>query len=135
MARPLALLTAVALALVVVGCGDDGSESVLHKDAVRACLAEHGLGRYSGTGATGYAPLYLREPPDFTAYAEDGASVDVIVQGSTEKAQLTGADIRAALQGLPGGGDAEVIVGRNVVAVFASAPSDDARQAVEDCLD
>jgi hypothetical protein len=135
MHRSVAILTAAALVLTLAACGDDASEGKLHEDTVRACLADNGLGRDRGSGATGYAPLYLREPPDFTAYAVDGTQVDVIVQGSPEKAQLTAADIRAALQGLSGGDDSQVVVSRNVVAVFSDAPSDEMRRAVEGCLD
>lgn len=129
MARWLAPL---AFALIILaGCGGGDGEELLDEDGLRDCLAEGGLAVESvGVAAS---PGLGNVSPDFRVVTAEGVAVDVVVQGTDEKARRSAADIRGALQGF-GAVGSEVVAERNALVVFDAAPSDDARRAVEDCL-
>jgi hypothetical protein len=133
--RALSVLASLAIATSLAACGDEKADLV-GEDDLRECLADEGLGPNpeGGSGATG-APLYLSTAPDFSAYSADRTRLDVVVQGSEEKAERTAADVRSAMLPL-GISDAEdrVIAKRNVVAVFADSPSQQDREAASSCL-
>jgi hypothetical protein len=120
-----------------LACGEDESDDLIGEDSLRECLAGAGLGANApeGEGEAAYAP-YLSTAPDFSAYAGDGARLDVVVQGSERKAERTAADVRGAMLplGIPDAGE-RVLVGRNVVAVFAESPSAADIDAAGSCLE
>jgi hypothetical protein len=126
----------IGLASLLGGCGAGVNNSVLSETSVRECLAKARIaprtGRPGGSELNALAPVLV---PDFTAFATDGTAVAVIVKGSSDRARQTAADVRSALAGLGGvGGGQRVIAARNVVAVFAKAPSPAVRGAVRSCL-
>jgi hypothetical protein len=135
--RLLSAVLTLAVLGALTGCGEDESD-LIGEDSLRECLADAGLGpdRPANEGATGYAPLYLSTAPDFSAYSEEGVQLDVVVQGSEEKAARTAADVRGAMLplGIPDAGE-RVLVGRNVVAVFAESPSAADIDAAGSCLE
>jgi hypothetical protein len=123
--------------IVLVGCGGDGDGGLPGEDSVRDCLAGAGLraAQPAGSGGTrGYAPL-SGAVPDFVLYADDGTSVGVSVYGTGEKAERAAADLSGAIQSLGGADRREVESEGNVVVVFGATPSEQTRQAVDDCLD
>jgi len=135
--RRVGALACIGFAWLFAGCGGEDEEGVTSEKAARECLAgsQIGLKAPGQAGpATGAAPVYA---PDFTAYTNDGVSIDILVEPSAERARRTAADVRSALAGLEtataGGGvvDAE----GNVVAVFSAAPPKRDREAVRSCLD
>jgi hypothetical protein len=136
--RRVGALACIGFAWLFAGCGGEDEEGVTSEKAVRECLAgsQIGLKAPGQAGpATGAAPVYA---PDFTVYTNDGVSIDILVEPSTERARRTAADVRSALAGLEtvataGGGvvDAE----GNAVAVFSAAPPKRDREAVRSCLD
>jgi hypothetical protein len=135
--RRVGVLACIGFAWLFAGCGGEDEEGVTSEKAVRECLAGSQIGlkapRQAGP-ATGAAPIYA---PDFTAYTNDGVSIDILVEPSAERARRTAADVRSALAGLEtataagGVADAE----GNVVAVFSAAPPKRDREAVRSCLD
>jgi hypothetical protein len=130
----IAVLT-LAVAGSLLACGSEESDQ-LSEDAVRECLAENEIGAQPrGEGAAG-PPVYLSAAPDFSAYSRDGTRVDLIVQGTEEKARRTAADVRGAMLplGIPDA-DRRVVVNRNAVAVFADSPSPESRETVSACLE
>jgi hypothetical protein len=125
----------IAIASSLAACGSDEDEPI-SEDSLRGCLADGGLGAKPPRGATGYAPLYLSTPPDFSAFSENGTQLDVVVLGSEGKARRTAADVHGAM--LPLGisdPDNRVVAKENVVAVFADSPSRGDRDAVSACLE
>jgi hypothetical protein len=133
----MSALAALALASLVSACGSGGGTDLLGEDALRDCLADAGLEATPQAGAAqgDFAPVNLRTAPDFTAYASDGAVVDVVVEGSEDKARRTAADVRGALSSL-GVADASdrLVVRRNAIAVFHRAASAKDRAAVGSCM-
>lgn len=128
----LAALVIASLALCAPGCGDGSAgDKLLQEDALRACLADAGLGARTTAGTGGY--LLILPAPDFLAQAEDGTDVSVTVYGTEEKAQRAAADARSATQTL--GDPVEVVSKRNAMIVFNPPPSDNVRNAAEGCLD
>jgi hypothetical protein len=126
----------VALAGSLAACGGEESDDLIGEDSVRECLANSGFGRNPPAGeAVGYAPLYLSTAPDFSAYSDGGIQVDVVVQGSDEKAERTAENVRGAMLplGISDAGE-RVLSGGNVVAVFAGSPSAADADAVSSCL-
>jgi hypothetical protein len=134
--RRVGALACIGFAWLFAGCGGEDEERVASEKGVRKCLAASRIGLKAPGDAgppTGAAPVYA---PDFTAYTNDGISIDILVERDAERARGTAADVRSALAGLgtaSGGGvvDAE----GNVVAVFSAAPSNRDREAVRSCLD
>lgn len=140
MSGRLGALALLALAISIPACGGEGSELLTEGD-VRKCLADSRIVVRApgapGAEAPEYAPHYLETAPDFTAYAKDGTGVDVVVQGSAERAMGTAAHVKGALESL---GDSfaaasnRVVRGLNVVAVFHRSTSATNRGAVRACL-
>lgn len=128
-------LAVVGLTLLVplAGCGgDDGEGGQVQEDALRDCLTEEGLtveasdlGTSAGLG---------NATPDFQVISDKGEIADVLVEGSDEKANRRAADIQGAKQSF-GAGQTEVVVKKNAVVVFESAPPEDFRQQVETCVE
>ncbi|HEU4980663.1 MAG TPA: hypothetical protein VFT14_05560 [Solirubrobacterales bacterium] len=140
MTRRIGALALFGLALSVAACGDGGSE-LLTEGGVRECLADAQIAvKAPGTAdaeVPGYAPLYLETAPDFTAFAKDGTGVDVVVQGSAERARRTAAHVKGTLESLGGSfaaASARVVQGQNAVAVFHRSASAANRNAVRACL-
>ena len=134
MNRALSLLAVAALASPLASCGDE-NDDLLAEDTIRECLADQGMGAKPRGRDVSSPPVYLSTAPDFSAYSRDGTRVDVVVQGTEEKAEQTAADVRGAM--LPLGisdADKRVVAKRNVVAVFADSPSREEREAVSACL-
>ena len=75
----------VALAVPVIGCGDDdGDGGQVQEEALRDCLTEEGLtveasdlGSSAGLG---------NATPDFRVMSEQGEIADILVEGSDQKA-------------------------------------------------
>lgn len=124
-------LLAAALWAALAGCGG-GGEELLEEEALRECLIGKGFALEPPEVGAGAALGSVS--PDFRLRSDNGALVDVVVQGSEEKAKRAAADTRGALQSF-GISDAEVVVERNAFVVFESAPSDAAREAVQGCLE
>lgn len=108
---------------------------------MRECLADAQIAVRAPDAAEAeapeYAPLYLETAPDFTAFAKDGTGVDVVVQGSAERARRTAAHVKGTLESLGGSFTAasnRVVQGQNAVAVFRRAVSAANRDAVRACL-
>ena len=124
----------MAIATTLTACGGDESE-LIGENSLRECLAQEGLGANPEGAAAATPPVYLSTAPDFSAYSADGKRLDVVVQGSEEKAERTAADVSGAMLplGIP---DAQerVIAKRNVVAVFADTPSAQEREAASSCV-
>jgi hypothetical protein len=135
----LSALAAVVLASLVSACGGGGGDDLLNEDALRNCLADAGLGATPPPGATrqvDFAPVNLRTAPDFTAYAADGAIVDVVVEGSEDKARRTAADVSGTLRSLGVTDASDRLVARaNAIAVFHRAASTKHLAAVRSCMD
>jgi hypothetical protein len=138
--RHIGALACIGLAWLLAGCGGEESE-LLTESGVRECLADSQIEIRApggaGAEATGYAPLYLETAPDFTAYAKDGAGVDVVVQGSPERAVRTATHVKGVLESLGDSSSAasnRVVQGENVVAVFHGTTSAENRDAVRVCL-
>jgi hypothetical protein len=126
--RPRAI-AALVPALALIGCGGGGEDAVDER-AVRACLAEQGLGIEAITSS----PAPGGAAADFRALAGD-VSVDVVVERDEARAQRTGAGLRGALSTL-GVADVEqrVLEEGNAVAVFSATPEPELRDAVAGCL-
>jgi hypothetical protein len=128
----LGLRSAAVLAAVLgflAGCGD--GEDLIGESSLQDCLAGEGL-RAEAPDLAASASLG-NVSPDFRVLTTEGTGVDMIVQGSEERARRTAADIRGALQAF-GATDSVVLARRNAIAVFEQAPTDASRQAVERCL-
>jgi hypothetical protein len=134
--RSIAALAWIAFTALLVGCGGDESDLVSEK-SVRDCLVDTGIGlqpQGAPDSAAGFAPFFA---PDFTAHTKGGQTVNVVVEGSVERARRTAAHVRSAVAslGTSGSGAGAIVVSReNVVAVFSSAPSAGDRDAVRSCL-
>jgi hypothetical protein len=132
--RPLSVLLVLFATAWLAGCG--GGDDLIDEGSLRDCLAQAGLGpKPTGEASASYAPVYLNTAPDFSAYTQDGARLDVVVQGNADKARRTAADVRGAM--LPLGisnADERVLAEKNVVAVFDQTPSSEDRGAASSCL-
>jgi hypothetical protein len=129
-ARALAPLVVATLLLGgPTGCDDE--EDLLGQSELQDCLGGKGMTIEAPDLAT--SATLGNVSPDFRAVTEDGAGVNVVVQGSEQKARRAAADIRGSLQtlGAPG---SEVLSQQNAIAVFEETPSDASRKAVEECL-
>ena len=124
------LLAATTLAVGATGCGD--GEDLLEEPSLRDCLAGEEL-ELEPVNVSGGVVLGSISP-DFRLVTPAGEGVDVVVQGTEQKASRTAADIRGSLQAF-GAADSVVIVNRNAIVVFEGKPSADLRRRVEDCLD
>jgi len=130
--RLTALAVASAIVVAAAGCGGSDEQDLVAEGELRECLTDAGFGLEppdpSVSAGLGNASV------DFRASAPGGMPVDFVVLGSERKAERAAADIAAARAGL-GGGEGELLAERNAIAVFAEAPDDQARAAVEGCLD
>ena len=130
MARRFAPL--LAAILLAAGCGgEEDAPELASEDGLRECLADEGLQAAPEAQAT--SPALGSVAADFTVVTAEGVAVDVVVVGTEEKARRAAADISAALASL-GAADAEVVSGRNAIAVFEARSSGDELDAAEDCL-
>jgi hypothetical protein len=135
--RRLGALACIGFSFWLAGCGGGGGDDLLGEGDVRDCLVQAGFGLQPGSGGVEYAPAYLTTAPDFTAHTKNGASVDVIVLGSEERARRVAAHARSALAtlGSPGASaETSVIASQNAVAVFHRPPSQADRDAVRGCF-
>jgi hypothetical protein len=137
--RRLGVLAVLGLAAGIAACGGEENELLSEAD-VRECLADAQI-QVRAPGAAAPEPsqyaLYLETAPDFTAYAKDGTGVDVVIQGSPERARSTAAHVKGALESLGGsftGAAGRVVRGENAVAVFHRPSPPAAREAVRGCL-
>lgn len=129
--RLTALAAAATIAGAALGCGGSDGEDLVGEGELRECLTDAGFGlqspELSASAGLGSASV------DFRATSSEGAAVDLVVLGTTRKAERTAADIAAA-RATFGGAGGEVIAKRNAIAVFQEDPSEDSRRAVEECL-
>jgi hypothetical protein len=135
--RRLGALACIGFSCWLAGCGG-GEDDLLSEGDVRDCFVQAGLGPQppASGGDVEYAPAYLNTAPDFTARTKGGASVDVIILGSEERARRAAAHARSALAtfGSSGAARSAVVAGRNAVAVFHRSPSQSDRDAVRNCI-
>ncbi len=132
MGRAITATTAALLAIAGAGgCGGGEGDGLLEENALRACLAEGGIGAEPVT--SGPDPGLGNISADFRAATAEGIRVEVVVQGSAQKARRTAADVRAALQAF-GASESEVVTARNAIVVFAGTPSDRALEVARECL-
>jgi hypothetical protein len=133
--RRLGALACIALVWSVTGCGGGDERQLASESGVRECLASAQIqARAPQSGSSewsSYAPVFV---PDLTGRAADGTSIAIVVRGSEARARQTAAHIRGALGPLGGAAVGAVIARRNVVAVFARAPSPETSSAVRSCL-
>ena len=141
MFRRLGSLALLGLVLLIGACGDEERSDLLTEAEVRECLANARIAvrapdATTKEGAPGYAPLYLETAPDLTAFARDGTGVDVVIQGSTQRARRTASHVKGALESLGSFAAASnrVVQGENVVAVFRRRASPQDRDGVMACL-
>jgi hypothetical protein len=132
MRRWLRAFTPSALVLVIAGCGGGGGDGAIDQTSLRECMAENGIQVRSGAATTGFVPGAAT--PDFRA-SSGSERMDVIVEGSEEKAQRRAADLRSAL-GTYGVTDPSrrLLARNNVIVVFERDPSPAATKAVNGCL-
>jgi hypothetical protein len=121
----------LAAILLAAGCGGEEAPELASEDGLRECLADEGLQAAPEAQATSAALGSVTA--DFTVVTAEGVAVDVVVVGTEEKARRAAADISAALASL-GAADAEVVSGRNAVAVFEARPSGEVLEAADGCL-
>lgn len=128
---PALALVAASLAVAPLGCGEDQPDLV-DEDSLRDCLTEKGV-RVEAPDVSSAARLG-NVSPDFRVVTEDGVAVEVVVQGTPEKAERTAANIQGALLSF-GVEGSEVVTVKNATVIFERPPSSDSRAAVTDCLD
>lgn len=121
----------VASLALLAGCTGDDGEDLTSEDALRDCLTEEGLtveasdlGSSAGLG---------NASPDFQVMSADGEIADVIVEGSSEKADRAAADIQGAKASF-GAGQTVVVKEQNAVVVFEDEPPAEFRRQVETCV-
>jgi hypothetical protein len=129
--RPLRALAAAALLAALAGC--DGEEDVISQDDLRDCLAGEARAPRGGGEAT--TAVLGSVSPDFRVTLSGGTAVDLVVEGTEEKARSKAADIRGALRSFGVATRDRVMTNRNVVAVFERSPSAPERERVAACLE
>ena len=125
-----AICAAAVLALAAAGCGEDVPD-LIEEDSLRDCLTE--AGSKVEAPDVGSAARLGNVSPDFRVMTADGVAVDVVVQGTPEKAERTAANIQGALLSF-GVEGSEVVSAQNAVVIFEKEPSSESRAAVADCL-
>ena len=126
-----AIWAVVAASLAAAGCGDDAPD-LIEEDSLRDCLTQQGM-TVEAPDVSSAARLG-NVSPDFRIITPDGVGVDVVVQGTAEKAQRTAANIQGALLSF-GVEGSEVVTSKNATVIFEDVPSGDSRASVAECLD
>jgi hypothetical protein len=129
-AAPIVIAASAALALGA-GCGGDDGDDLIAEDELRTCIGDKGM--EIGAPDTASASRLGNVAPDFSATAEDGTPIDVVVEGKPEKAERTAANVEGALLSL-GVAGSEVVRSKNAIVIFEKPPGEAARTAVAGCL-
>ena len=127
-------MLAVAVPVVLAGCGGEDPSPTIEETALRDCLAEAGfkVSAAEPRTAAGLASV----TPDLRAEFKGGVALDAVIERTPERARRTAADLRGALQSFGVLDPASVLLERqNAVLVFAGAPSAAQREAVASCLE